>query len=215
MRVFDLPGIAEAVSEISTISSLRPSARSPTAVAPRTPQSERREISDSEADSSPSSVSASPSPPPSAPESNKIGFVLVHPLHPVAPHAISRSSAQGHALLSSLMRSLALLSDRHRVCCVVTNVLVPARPGEDNWSVFASAMYKPALGRAGERLADAVFNVRWHPRDRVDARVKYREGGTDWSGCWVLECARDRYGEREGRWKAWESMGNGTELKAI
>lgn len=113
------------------------------------------------------------------------------------------------------MRSLALLSHHYRTCSVVTNALVPARVGEDSWSVFASARFKPALGRTGERLADAVFNVRWHPRYKSDARVKYREGGMDWNGCWVLECARDRYGEREGRWKAWEIVGDGRGIKAI
>ena len=69
--------------------------------------------------------------------------------------------------------------------------------------MVGSAGCKPALGRAGERVADTVVFVRWLSKGKGD--VEGKEG----RGCWGVECVRDRYGDREGRWRGWDVGGDG------
>lgn len=60
---------------------------------------------------------------------------------------------------------------------------------------------KPALGKGFGRMGDALFLVSCLPRGKRDADRWFGEERREgWEGVWVIECVRDKHGEREGRW---------------
>lgn len=86
---------------------------------------------------------------------------------------------------------------------------------QENVSVFASTMGKPALGRTYANLIDTSIFISKVPKTKDDAEMAYGGGERDparWKNACVLEVVRDRYGEREGRWVAFEIV-NGFEIR--
>ena len=75
------------------------------------------------------------------------------------------------------------------------------RRSEDNASIFASVLGKPALGKIYKHHIDTSVFLSSIPKTREDAEIAY--GGVSSIKCetvGVLEVLSDRYGDREGQW---------------
>lgn len=121
---------------------------------------------------------------------------------------------EGHALLASFMRSLRHLTHRRHICSILTNTAVGLNPSgnpnyqrkaQDNASIFAATVGKPALGKAFTYLIDTSVFLSAVPTTRPDAEMPYGGGNADgWKKVGVLEVLKDRFGAQEGRWAAFE-----------
>lgn len=122
----------------------------------------------------------------------------------------------GHALLASFMRSLRHLTYRRHICSVLTNTAVGLNPSsnpnfpqkaQENASIFAATVGKPALGKAYTYLIDTSIFLSAIPKTKLDAEMAY--GGCNaagWKTVGVLEVLKDRFGAQEGRWAAFEIL---------
>lgn len=112
------------------------------------------------------------------------------------------------------MRSLHHLTYRRHICSVLTNTAVGLNPtsnpnyprkAQENASIFAATVGKPALGKAFTYLVDTSIFLSVIPKTRLDAEMAYGEGNAArWNKVGVLEVLKDRFGSREGWWAAFE-----------
>lgn len=121
------------------------------------------------------------------------------------------------------MRSLRHLTLRHHICTLLINAVVglnpsanphhPQRP-EENASIFASTVGKPALGKTFPCLIDTSVFLSAIPKLREDAEIAYggRSDNMHWDRVCVLEVLKDRCRSREGLWAVFEVVGE-VELK--
>ncbi len=123
------------------------------------------------------------------------------------------------------MRSLRHLTARHRVCTLLTNSMVGVqtssnlqyrRRPEENVSIFASIIGKPALGKTFAHLVDTSILLSTIPQPRRDAERPY---GTDlsdgdYSSAGVLEVLTDRNGFQAEHWAVFHITGE-TSIKLI
>jgi len=216
MRVFDLAGVIEAVSEVGQMTE-RASQNSQINV-----KSKKQEVGDSEDEFDEDDEEA---PPKFASadtetnvdhETNQIGMIIIDTISNVVSSLMSKSQTTGQALLVSFMRNLSHLATRHHTCIILTNAAVGLasssdsssfkRRPEDNVSIFSSTVGKPALGKTFTYLIDTSIFLSVVPKRMEDAAVAFGDAGsgTSWRKAIVLEVVKDRCGTREGRWAAFE-----------
>lgn len=79
------------------------------------------------------------------------------------------------------------------------------RKSEEDASIFASIVGRPALGKTFTHMIDTSIFLSSIPKSREDAEIAYGgTGSTTWQTAKVLEVVNDRYGNREGRWATFE-----------
>lgn len=79
------------------------------------------------------------------------------------------------------------------------------RKSENNASIFASVLGKPALGRIYRHHIDTSVFLSFIPETQEDAEMAY--GGAHaakWKKVSVCEVLSDRFGGREGQWASFE-----------
>ncbi|MCJ1468400.1 hypothetical protein MMC07_007028 [Pseudocyphellaria aurata] len=142
------------------------------------------------------------------------GMIIIDTITNVVSSMVSRSQTQGQALLASFMRSLRHLTYRRQICSVLTNTAVGLntssnpdflRKAQDNASIFAATVGKPALGKAYTYLIDTSIFLSTIPKTKLDAKMASRGGNAaGWKMVGVLEVLKDRFGAQEGRWATFE-----------
>ena len=217
MRVFDFAGVIEAIGEVNEVIERTKTA----SVLSRESDepSEKREIGDSEEEEessngeSPTRLAVMNDQATFNPNDGQIAMVIVDTLVNVFGSVISTNHVQGQALLSSFMHTLRHLTARHSSCTIVTNGVVGVKtagqssyrlPPEEDVSVFASTMGKPALGRNFTYLIDTSIFLSVVPKTSQDATIAIGQGRDDFEKAIVLEVLSDRCGQREGRWASFE-----------
>ncbi|KAK4693697.1 hypothetical protein P7C71_g3751, partial [Lecanoromycetidae sp. Uapishka_2] len=215
MRVFDLAGVIEAVGEVGQM--IEPALETSVKNVER-----KQEIGDSEDDDEEDGEESSPPKP--APvdgsaaghESDQVGVIIVDNIANVVSSLMSKSQTAGQALLVSFMRTLSNLTARHHICTILTNAVVGLasssstsmykRRPEENVSIFASTVGKPALGKTFTYLVDTSIFLSTVPSKIEDAIVLYGDAGPGeaWRKAIVIEVVKDKRGAREGRWAAFE-----------
>lgn len=116
------------------------------------------------------------------------------------------------------MRSLYILTSRHRICTLLINAVVginrnknsdPTSESDQNASLFSSTSGKPALGKTYTSLIDTSILLSSIPKTQADAEIAYGEDDrSGWKSVGVVEVIKDRNGACEGRWATFEVLGN-------
>lgn len=229
MRVFDFAGVVEAVGEVSDMIERSSSAQEdPTA---KIRKRRRTEVSDSEDELEEDDVylptrsaldnseQTKPGPCKDGPtQSNgQPGMIVIDAITNVVSSMVAKNQVQGQGLMTSLMRSLEHLTNRHYICTILINAAVginassnskyPRRP-EDNVSIFSSTLGKPALGKTFTYLIDTSIFLSLVPKTKEDAAIAFgvRGESSSYGKALILEVLKDRAGSREGRWVAFEIL---------
>ncbi|KAL9117765.1 MAG: hypothetical protein Q9187_005694 [Circinaria calcarea] len=224
MRVFDFAGVVEAIGEVGemwekvdmdvdrTKAAFRPGDE-----IPNSQDSDDSEEYDGSEDMSNRLPTAT------APG---IGMIVLDNIANPISSIMAKSQLQAQALLIPFLRSLYHLTAQHHLGTLLLNSAVNLTPStnanyqrysqpEDNASIFASTLGKPALGKIYANLIDTSIFMSSIPKTKEDAEVAYGGGARDggrWKSVFVLEVLRDRYEDREGRWAAFEVI-NGIGIK--
>lgn len=129
---------------------------------------------------------------------------------------------KGHALVTTLMRSLGHLCTRQSICALLVNSAVGLNPSnnptyqrrpQDNVSVFESTAGKPALGKSFSYLIDTSVFLSKIPKTREDAEIAFDDGNVrQWNSVGVFEVLKDKRGTREGQWALFHIV-NGVSLR--
>ena len=130
------------------------------------------------------------------------------------------------ALLTHSIRILSHLTTLNNLCTLLVNGVVSntssakgsfygrAYHPSDNVSVFASVSGKPALGRTYTYLIDTSIFLSTIPKTQDDAEMAFGGRSGNVISVVILEVLKDRYGEREGNWGAFEIV-EGVELRGV
>ena len=122
------------------------------------------------------------------------------------------------AFLATFHRSLHHLTTQRKSCTLLINASVgqaPAagsryqRKSEDDVSIFAITGGKPALGKLYNYLIDLSIFVSSIPKTREDAEAAYTGNDRVRSLCQyvgIFEVLKDRIGDKEGNWAAFEMI---------
>ena len=106
------------------------------------------------------------------------------------------------------------------MCTLIINAAVGlniSREGrsQDNASIFASTMGRPALGRIFAQLIDTSIFVSLIPKGTRDAEFAYRPNHKAvWEKVGVIEVLEDRYGARAGQWATFQEV-NAVEIRSL
>ena len=213
MRVFDLAGVVEAISEVNErMEETTQKFEKPPLVAVGKSSDE---IGDSEEEPDEEDEALQGGDPHSDPHSGPTGMIIFDTITNVVSAMMAKSQVQGQALLASFMRSLHHLTSRHHICTILTNAAVGRnssnnpdyqRGPREDVSVFSSTMGKPALGKTFTFLIDTSVFLSTVPRTSDDATLAFGDGGqaSSHQKALILEILKDRCGAREGRWAAFE-----------
>lgn len=224
MRVFDLAGVVEAVSEVGEMieKAVQQISEPPAAAAAAAEEHQRRtkdEIGDSEDEDSLESEDLAAEQESGIVQKDKIGQVgvlIIDSITPIISAVMSRSQTQGHTLMTNFMQSLHLLTNRHHLCTLLINAAVgttlstnphPRQAPIDPVSIFVSTLGRPALGRTFTFLIDTSIFLSLVPKTTNDADIEFGEGRNlveTSRKAVVFEILKDRRGAREGRWTAFE-----------
>ncbi|KAL8967055.1 MAG: hypothetical protein Q9197_005640 [Variospora fuerteventurae] len=226
-RVFDFPGVIEAVSEFSA--DLEEDDQAGKEKLDSDGHERSRSIADSE-DEAMEDLSAEPEPRaptddnPNTPKKPSASMLVIDNIANVLGSTMTKSQVQGHALLANFMRSLHHLTKRRHICTLLMNAAVGLRSQntqyhrrpEDQVSVFASTVGKPGLGKHFSYLVDTSIFLSTLPRSKDDADVAYGDAreSRKYEEVGMIEVLKDRYGSREGRWSAFV-MEAGLELRGV
>ena len=228
MRVFDFPGVIEAIGEVSE--------RCGEYERPRSNGIERRagrrsagetcgtsDVGDGQGEAEELGDNTGKSI--GSPALGDIGMIIIDNISNVVSSMMSKNQTSAQALLTTSLRSLHRITMSHNICTLLLNTAVSLTPStnslygnsfrqSDNASIFSSTNGKPALGRNYTYLIDTSVFLSSIPKTREDAEIAYGSSG-DAAGRWnhvgILEVLKDRYGVREGEWGAFE-MEPGGEL---
>lgn len=225
MRVFDFAGVVEAIGEVNE----RRERSVLEEKAGKAAAEKRVEVIDSEEDSDEKDSDAPARPKRSrvgeqydheelVPESGTVGMLVMDTIVNVIGSSMPKSQIQGQALLASFMRSLHHLARRHHMCVILVNATVGFNPSNnpqnyprlvENASVFSSTTGKPALGKTLTYLIDTSIFLSAVPKTIEDASRAFGEnaGVLPFKKALVFEVLKDRCGNREGRWSAFEIVG--------
>ncbi|MCJ1436757.1 hypothetical protein MMC27_006139 [Xylographa pallens] len=155
-----------------------------------------------------------------------LGMIVVDNIANLVSTAMSKNQTEALALLTHSLRILSHLTTSNNLCTILVNGIVSntssakgslygrAYHPSDDVSIFASVSGKPALGRTYTYLIDASIFLSTIPKTQDDAEMAFggRPGNVISVG--ILEVLKDRYGEREGDWGAFE-MVEGVELRGV
>ena len=130
---------------------------------------------------------------------------------------------KGHALVTTLMRSLRHLCTNFHLCTILVNSAVGLNPStnpdyqrraEDNASVFEPTVGKPALGKTFSYLIDRSIFLSKIPKTREDAEVAFDDDNArQWNSVGVFEVLKDKHGTCEGQWALFR-MADGVSLRS-
>ncbi|MCJ1474950.1 hypothetical protein MMC13_003610 [Lambiella insularis] len=229
MRVFDLAGVIEAISEAREL--CEGYERSYTGQGPEratTGVQQPEEVANSEDEDEEVSFSEDVhdlgrEKKPALPHGG-LGMTVIDNITNVVSATMSKNKTEAFALLTHALRLLQHLTATHNLCTLVLNSTVSATPSgnrsfygrsnyaSDNVSIFASTSGKPALGRSYAYLVDTSIFLSSIPTRTEDAEKAFGGRSEKWESVGILEVMKDRHGEREGEWGAFE-MGIGGELR--
>ena len=196
MRVFDFAGVVDAVGEVSEVAD-RASSRVEEVVE-SSARERRQEIGDSDDELNDADEEMTTKAhlidrvQSRTQDSNRVGMMIIDTMTNVTSSLMSCSQTAGQALLTSFMRTLACTTTHHHICTILTNGVVGLGPGsgnykrrpEDNVSIFASTIGKPALGKTFAYLIDTSLFLSLVPPTSNDAvRVCLGCRGTSISSC--------------------------------
>ena len=224
MRIFDVAGLSEAVAEVSTTRKMERRSDDASAEHKGIDSKRRTEIGDSEEESEDERVSQIRDQGTGFEERDNErnavtsgdGMIVIATLTGIISANISKSPIHGQAIFASVMRSLHHISTHYRICTIIVNAAVgltpkidPAnRPHKENddVSIFASNLGKPALGKAFTHMIDTSLFLYKLPKHKGDALSAYGQfsTGRSWKDATVIEVLKDKNGGREGRWAAFE-----------
>ena len=237
MKAFDFVGLTECVAELRESLEM-PSKRQPSPSQQAVP-APRGTVGDSEDEEEMLDAPASPAKPlPSSPKTTfnhpdasdrSSQLLIIDNITYVTSPILKNSQVQGQALLTSFMRSLAHVTQRHDVCTIIHNTTVTysststntsnnnnnnnSRTAEPTPSIFASCALRPALGKTFPYLLDVHLLLHRLPISASDAKVVYAAHGSipkpEHRLASVLEVMHDRYGDRAGRWSAFRADAEG------
>ncbi|KAL8825762.1 MAG: hypothetical protein Q9170_007669 [Blastenia crenularia] len=151
-------------------------------------------------------------------------MIVIDNIANVVGSMMTKSQVQGHAILATVMRSIHHLARRRNICVVIVNAAVGFQPQHtqyhrkesDDVSMFASTPGKPALGKHFAYLVGTSIYLSTLPRSKEDADTAYSDvhGAKQFHEVRIIEVLKDRYGSREGRWCAF-TIAAGTELQSV
>lgn len=131
---------------------------------------------------------------------------------------------KGHALVTTLVRSLRHLCSRHRICALLVNSAVGLDPSsnptyqrrtEDNASAFESTAGKPALGKTFSYLIDTSVYLSKIPKTKEDAEIAFGDSNArKWNSVGVFEVLKDKYGTCEGQWTLFR-IDDGVSIRSV
>ncbi|KAK0936965.1 hypothetical protein LTR29_011464 [Friedmanniomyces endolithicus] len=137
-----------------------------------------------------------------------LSLLIIDSISQVAAPLIKSNYVQGHALLTSFIRSLAHLTRTHCLCTLLLNgTTTYSQSKEDTPSIFSSCTLRPALGKTFAYMLDLHLLVHVIPKTAADARRVYgskHEGKSEQEAelVEVIEVLQDRHGSRVGKWTA-------------
>ena len=223
MRVFDFAGVVEAISEVNELmeAMTQKTDRLPVAAS----EQRRDKVGDSEEE--PDEEPDEDEEPQrelqheadhlqgGEPHSGPIGMIIIDTITNVVSAMMVKSQVQGQALLASFMRSLHHLTFRYHVCTILTNAAIGSNPSHnpsyqhgprEDVSIFSSTMGKPALGKTFTFLIDTSVFLSTVPKTSDDAIIAFGGGekAPSYHKALIFEILKDRCGNREGRWAAFE-----------
>ncbi|KAL8673928.1 MAG: hypothetical protein Q9168_001675 [Polycauliona sp. 1 TL-2023] len=222
-RVFDFPGVVEAIGEFSARLDDEEVHQRDRATRDRDVSEKARSVANSEdkAESSSRSLNKNDEAIERKTSANSevsehlpASLVVIDHIANLAGPMMTKSKVQGQAMLATFMRSLQYLTRRSNLCTVIVNAAVglrrqsaqyPCGP-DDQVSVFSSVLGKPALGKHFSYLIDTSILLSTLPQSKKDANGFTTVG--------VIEVLKDRNGSREGRWSSFVTAA-GTELHSL
>lgn len=226
MRVFDFPGVVEAIGEVTKrCEEYDLFQRSGDERVVRETLDKRELANNDKDEREPDDVGNNARTQSVPPVPGSIGMIIIDNIANVTSSMMSRNQTSAQALLTTSLRSLHHATTSHGICTLLINAAVSLSPPansmysnshrpSDNASVFSSTNGKPALGRTYAYLIDTSIFLSSIPKTREDAEVAYGGSGDSagrWRSVGILEVLKDRYGNREGEWAAFE-MEPGGEL---
>lgn len=226
MRVFDFPGVVEAIGEVSKrCEEYDCLQRSGNDRVVRETFDKRELANNDEDEGEPEDVGKNARTQSQPPVLGSIGMIIIDNIANVTSSMMSKNQTSAQALLTASLRSLHHVTTSHDICTLLINAAVSLTPAansiygnshrpSDNASVFSSTNGKPALGRTYAHLIDTSIFLSSIPKTREDAEVAYGGSGDSagrWKSVGILEVLKDRYGNREGEWAPFE-MEPGGEL---
>lgn len=226
MRVFDFPGVVEAIGEVSErceeYERLQGNGNDRYArEAFDQPELAYNDEDEGGTEEPAASIKKHSEPP----ALGSIGMIIIDNIANVVSSMMSKNQTSAQALLTTSLRSLHHVTASHSICTLLVNAAVSLSPAansiygnshrpSENASIFSSTNGKPALGRTYAYLIDTSIFLSSIPKTREDAEVAYAGSGDSagrWKSVGILEVLKDRYGNREGEWAAFE-MEPGGEL---
>ncbi|MCJ1387699.1 hypothetical protein MMC18_000542 [Xylographa bjoerkii] len=151
---------------------------------------------------------------------------LISLLMTLIPVPRANHSYSALTLLTHSLRILSHLTTSNSLCTLLINGVVLNTSSikssfhgrtyhpSDNVSIYVSTSGKPALGRTYTYLIDTSVFLSTVPKTQDDAEVAFEDGTGRFVSVGVLEVLKDRYGEREGEWGAFEIV-EGVELRGV
>ncbi|MCJ1244164.1 hypothetical protein MMC30_001362 [Trapelia coarctata] len=220
MRVFDFPGVVEAIGEVSERCEEYDRLQNDGHRREAVDKPEVGNSDDGERGTVESEINAR-----EHSLLGDIGMIIIDNISNVISSMMSKNQTSAQALLTTSLRSLHHLTTSHNICTLLLNAAVSLTPStnstygnsfrpSDNASIFSSTNGRPALGRTYAFLIDTSVFLSSIPKTREDAEMAYGSSGDAagrWKGVGILEVLKDRYGDREGGWGAFE-MEPGGEL---
>ncbi|MCJ1284195.1 hypothetical protein MMC26_003526 [Xylographa opegraphella] len=217
MRVFDFAGVIEAIGEAGDLCgrSDQSSGKFETRRVQRTEELINCEDEEDERAREAESFSG-----------GNIGMIVVDNIANLVSTAMSKNQTQAFALLTHSLRVLSHLTTSSSLCTLLINGVVSntistksslhgyVYHSSDNVSIFASTSGKPALGRTYTYLVDTSIFLSTIPKTIDDAEIAFGGRLGKFINVGILEVLKDRYGDCEGDWGAFEIV-DGIELRGV
>ncbi|KAK5110082.1 hypothetical protein LTR62_006327 [Meristemomyces frigidus] len=215
MKVFDLVGLTESITEVRE--ALENSMDSPQSFSrPSSAPQGTINHSQNEQDSILDQPPAAAPPKQLHPSENTAGLLVINNLSDLTKPLQKSNHIQSQALLTSLLRSLRYTTKRHNLCTLLLNSTITTigytpqtKPPEETPSIFSSSGLRLALGRTLGYGLDMHLLIHLVPGSVEGARGVYRGGSSSTSGKErvgtgemgnIVEILQDRWGVRQGRW---------------
>lgn len=223
-RVFDFPGIAEAVTEFGAKLEIE-HANAQSEIIVKKCESGRHIVDsedDAECESSPETDGEKHVERDAT--SGQANMIVIDNMANVVGSMLAKSQVQGHAILTTFMRSLHHLTKQRHICTLIANGAVGLRQkgtqyqanASEHISIFSSTTGRPALGKHFTYFIDTSIYLSMLPRSKKDADIAYGDVRETrrFDEVRVIEVLKDRYGNREGRWTPFNILA-GTELQSV
>lgn len=217
IRVFDFIGLTQAVAEVRDWTDAEPLSHNPD-VTPKE-QLVRGTVPDSQSDGGEDEMLMTSSPvrvQPSNTHAKTVmtattattttattgGLLIIDNISRVTMPLLKNDYANGQALLTSLMRSLAHVTVAYDLCTVVIGDGRSKEGSDNSPSHFSSCSMRPALGNEFGYLLDV--HILLHTLPRVSRQPREQQARRDAERVHIMEIVQDRHCGRYGRWAPFE-----------